>query len=87
MTPPRLIEKNVSIQRWSRRGLKFQRFLLVKLRRQGLNKNTQNRTMKMQTVKSLGTHKGFRPNELAKGAPPRVCTLQSRQVTCPRPST
>ncbi len=68
MASPKTIEQIEVFQRWSRRGLKFQRFLLVKLRRQGLNKNTQNRTMKMQTVKSLGTHKGFCPNELAKNS-------------------
>jgi len=68
MAPPGIIEQIEVFQRWFRRGLNFQPFLLVKWHHRGLNKNTQNRTMKMQTVKSLGTHKGFRPNELAKNS-------------------
>ena len=68
MTPPKLIKQIEVFRRWFRRGLNFQPFLLVKWYHRGLNKNTQNRTMKMQTVKSLGTHKGFCPNDPAKNS-------------------
>ena len=68
MAPPGTIEQIEVFQRWFRRGLNFQPFLLVKWHHRGLNKNTQNRTMKMQTAKSSIAHKGFCPNGLAKNS-------------------
>ena len=80
MASPKAIEEHVLFRIYSRRGLKFQRFLLVKWHHRGLNKNTQNRTMKMSTAKSSSAHKGFRSNGLAKnsqGRPVRKTLLQT----------